>query len=154
MFHQRCSFPPAESSRSSALRVCHSAVDCSPVPADYVGLSSASVDVTGLAADHEDTGSSQTIVVRSVAATGASVRTRARGHRRCIGRRQQSLFDLFSVGDELPSVHPSEEENGPDMDDPGFKSDSEGKRMAEMRRIQKLRYVVSLYQYCFMVKQY
>ena len=64
---------PAESSRSSALRVCHSAVDCSPVPADYVGLSSASVDVTGLAADHEDTGSSQTIVVRSVAATGASV---------------------------------------------------------------------------------
>ena len=78
MFHQRC----------------HSAVDCSLVAADYVGLSSASVDVTDLAADHEDTCSSQTIVVRSVAATGASVRTRARGHRRCIGRRQQSLFDL------------------------------------------------------------
>ena len=104
-----------------------------------MSLSSASVDVTGLAADHEDTGSSQIIVVKSVAATGASVRTRARGHRRCIGRRQQSLFDLFSVGDELLSVHPSEEENGSDMDDPGFKSDSEGKRMAEMRRIQKLR---------------
>ena len=62
-------FPPAESSRSSALRICHSAFDCSLVAADYVGLSSASVDVTGLAADHEDTGSSLAIVVRSVGAT-------------------------------------------------------------------------------------
>ena len=62
-----------------------------------------------------------------------------------------------SVGDELPSVHPSEEENGSDMDDPGFESDSEGETDGGNETYPQAEVRCTLhdhYQYCFMARQY
>ena len=122
----------------------------SPVPTDYVGLSSPSVHVTGLAADLEDTSSStgQLGKIRNCNwCQGQNT-----GERTSTVHWQTSAILVWPfLSDELPLLHPSEE-NGSDMDDPDFQSDSEGETDGRNETYPEAEVRCTLHnhcQYCF-----